>query len=341
MEEANKKSKVVACSNEEHDRLSKLSDELILLILSFLSTKEAYKTCVLSTRWEFICTKIPDLDFELLKVSNPPTSSETIQSIYASLLRRTENIRKLKIFSDDGCQSYDVHLWVSKALDLKVQELDVACWSLDKRPTLLSLRLSMSKSLVVLKLHGEAQPRLSSSCDVSFPSLKILHLQYSVLNSILDNHNEYDLSEFLSRCPHLEEFLLHDVFKQAINIVSFHSLKRLYLLLEMPLLYSNVSPLQINAPSLEVLHIADFSRTHKKYELINLSNLDQATLRFNEHPDVNNLYSLLKGVSNVKSLTINYETIQVSFIFLFFLFYFIFYDKFHIYDTCNFLLCSI
>jgi len=317
MEENNEKPETAAAcskSDEEHDRLSNLSDELILHILSFLSTKESYRTSVLSKRWELICTKIPNLDFELLEVSDP-TSSKSIQSVYAALLRRTENIRKLSLLSNNGCQSYDVHLWVSKALELNVQELDVECWHLDK-PTLLPLRLSMSKSLVVLKFRGETQPRLNSSSVVNFPSLKVLHIQCTMLNSIMDDHSEYDLSNFLACCPQLEELLLHDCFKQPINI-SFHSLKRLYLYLIMPVPDSNIGPLQINAPSLEVLSIVDSSLTPRKYELINLSNLDRATLHISKHPDFNSLYTLLKGFSNVKSLTISSETIHVSFIIFF------------------------
>ncbi|RHN81316.1 putative F-box domain-containing protein [Medicago truncatula] len=188
MEEDNKKPKTMACSesDEEQDRLSNLSDELIIHILSFLTTKESYRTSVLSTRWESICTKIPNLDFELPKTTNP-MSSKAIQSVYAALLRRTENLRKLRLYSDNGCTPYDMHLWVSKALDLKVEELELDCRSVEK-PTLLPLRLSISKSLVVLKLRGRTRPRLNFSSDVCFPSLKILKLQFIVFNSIADDH---------------------------------------------------------------------------------------------------------------------------------------------------------
>jgi len=325
MEEVNKKPKTTACfgSDKEQDQLSDLSDELIIHILSFLTTKESYKTSVLSTRWESICTKIPNLDFELPMTTNP-MSSKVIQSVYAALLRRTKNLRKLSLFSDDGCTPYDMHLWVSKALDLKVQELEFDCWSMEK-PILLPLRLSVSKSLVALKLRGGPYPRLNYSSDMCFPSLKILHLQLIVFNSVLDNHSEYDLANFLSRCPHLKEFVLHDCMKHAINIVSFPSLKRAFISLFLPLDGSNVCPLQINGPSLEVLQIVDTSVSPRKYEFINLPNLDRATLRISMHLDFNSLYTLLKGISNVKSLTISSETIHVSFIIFFFN------DKFHIY----------
>ncbi|XP_024637095.1 F-box/LRR-repeat protein At4g14103 [Medicago truncatula] len=324
----------MACSDEEHDRLSNLPDDLICHILSFLSTKESYRTCVLSTRWESICTKIPSLRFELPEISDP-FLSKYIKSVYQeyirkqnldsekgcephdvhmwvskafvnfALLRRTENIRKLRLYSEKGCQPNDVHMWVSKALDLKVQELDLDLFLHEK--TLLPLRLSTCESLVVLKLRGRIQPTLNSSLHVYLPSLKILHLRSTVIYSFFDDHREYDLNNFLSGCPHLEELYLNETFRIAIN-TSFHFLKRLYLSLFVPISVSKICPVQINAPSLEVLSIIDFSLTPRKYEFANLSNIHQATLSICQSPDFNSLYTLLKGLSNVKSLALGSNT---------------------------------
>ena len=145
----------MACSDEQHDRLSNLSDDLICHILSFLSTKESYRTCVLSERWESICTKIPNLHIQLPEISDPELSKE-IKFVNVALLRRTENIRKLSLHGEKGCQPHDVHAWISMALDLKVQELDLELFLHGK--TILPLRLSTCESLVVLKLQGRIQP---------------------------------------------------------------------------------------------------------------------------------------------------------------------------------------
>jgi len=340
----------MACSDEEHDRLSNLSDDLICHIFSFLSTKESYRTCVLSKRWESICTKIPNLHFQLPEISDPVMSKEEIKSLkklafqrrsenYGKLMqdsqmgchphdvhmrvskaflnvalrRRIENIRKLRLYSDKGCQPHDVHMWVSKALDLKVQELDLDLFLHEK--ILLPLRHSTCESLVVLKLRGRIQPTLNSSLHVYLPSLKILHLRETVTYSIFDDGIEYDLNNFLSGCPHLEELLLHETFALSIN-TSFHLLKRLFLCLYMPTSVK-CSPLQINSPSLEVLHMADLSLAPRKYDFTNLSNLDEAALCICKRPDFNNLYTFLKGLSNVKTLALGSKTFHVSFINIF------------------------
>ena len=332
----------MACSDGKHDRLSNLSDDLICHILSFLSTKECYRTCVLSTRWESICTKIPNLHFELPEISDPELSKE-IKSVFQenirkrslefdsekycqpndvhmwvskafvnfALLRRTESIRKLTLHSDKGCQPHDVDMWVSKALDLKVQELVLDLFLHEK--ILLPLRLSTCESLVVLKLRGRIQPTLNSSFHVYLPSLKILHLRETVIYSIFDDHREYDLNNFLSGCPHLEELLLKETFRKPIN-TSFHLLKRLYLSIFLPISRSKICPIQINAPTLEVLSIIDYSLTPRKYEFTNLSNLDRATLSICKRPDFNSLYTILKGLLNVKSLDLGSNTFNVSFI---------------------------
>jgi len=199
MKKGNKNPKTMACSYEEFDRLSDLSDDLIYRILSFLSTKESYRTCVLSTRWRSIYTKIPDLHFEFPEISDLVLSKE-IKDVYAALLRRTGNLRKLSLYNRnddiDSWQPQDIHVWVSKALDLKVKELDLGLELHEK--TLLPHRLFISESLVVLKLRGKIQPKPDSSFDVYLPSLKILHLQSTMLNCIFDDHIEYSLTNFIS-----------------------------------------------------------------------------------------------------------------------------------------------
>ncbi|XVE50580.1 hypothetical protein DITRI_Ditri01bG0174300 [Diplodiscus trichospermus] len=51
---------------EDADRISNLPDEIISHILSFLSTKEAVRTSILSTRWRYCFAFVSNLDFELI-----------------------------------------------------------------------------------------------------------------------------------------------------------------------------------------------------------------------------------------------------------------------------------
>jgi len=132
---------------------------------------------------------------------------------------------------------------------------------------------------------------------------------------MFDDGKEYDLNNFLSGCPHLEELLLGETFALPIN-TSFHLLKRLFLCLYMPT-SAKCCPLQINAPSLEVLSLVDYSLAPRKYDFTNLSNLDEAAIFISKRADSNNLYTVMKGLSNVKSLALGSKTFHVSFINIF------------------------
>ncbi|KAK1372659.1 hypothetical protein POM88_028852 [Heracleum sosnowskyi] len=53
---------------DEKDRISKLSDELLVQILSNLDSREAVQTCVLSKRWVHLWTTLPCLNLKQLLV---------------------------------------------------------------------------------------------------------------------------------------------------------------------------------------------------------------------------------------------------------------------------------
>ncbi|XP_004514346.1 F-box/FBD/LRR-repeat protein At4g26340-like [Cicer arietinum] len=284
----------------EHDRLSRLSDDLLCHILTFLPIKEAYRTSVLSSRWISLCNKILDLQFALPKSKR----YQEIEYVYTILLRRTENIRKLTFFTHFGCEPTDAQLWVMSARKLQVKELDLDF--ILRKPIVFPVTFFMSMSLVVLKLRGNIKLQFDSSIAPNFPSLKILHLQLLIGYNYSDDR-EYDINNFLSGCPHLEEFRFYDCLIQPINI-SFHFLKRLHLNLFNPSYITDIGPLQINVPSLEFLQIADCSL--RKYEFINLFNVDRAALCISKYSDFDGSYKLLKGISNVKSLTLRADTIK-------------------------------
>ncbi|KAL0714440.1 hypothetical protein Bca4012_021419 [Brassica carinata] len=124
------------------DRISGLSDELLLKILLLVPTKVAVSTSILSKRWRYLWMWLPRLEFR-----------------YKRLL-------------DPECES----MWVSIALSHCLRELEIARGSDSAKPVILPSDLFTCKSLVVLKLVGVILldvPRIL----VSLPSLKTLKLQ--------------------------------------------------------------------------------------------------------------------------------------------------------------------
>ncbi|KAI3699294.1 hypothetical protein L2E82_43519 [Cichorium intybus] len=63
---------------EGEDRLSSLPDDVIHKILSFISIKDAIGTSVLSSRWRFIWTTMPYLNFENLNHRGPEFISNVL-----------------------------------------------------------------------------------------------------------------------------------------------------------------------------------------------------------------------------------------------------------------------
>nr|XP_017245756.1 PREDICTED: F-box/LRR-repeat protein 25-like [Daucus carota subsp. sativus] len=61
--QAQKKARSLPQEFGDEDRISRLPDELIHKILSFVDAKEAVQTSVLSRRWELIWTTLPFLSF--------------------------------------------------------------------------------------------------------------------------------------------------------------------------------------------------------------------------------------------------------------------------------------
>ncbi|MCI04187.1 F-box/LRR-repeat protein, partial [Trifolium medium] len=71
-----------------------------------------------------------------------------------------------------------------------------------------------------------------------------------------------------------------------------------------------VGTIKINLLSpLDILQIVDTSA--RKYEFVNFPNVDRVSLFIIRHPDSHsNLYTLLKGLCNVKSLTLSPNTVE-------------------------------
>ncbi|KAJ0914707.1 putative F-box domain, leucine-rich repeat domain superfamily, F-box-like domain superfamily [Helianthus annuus] len=63
------------------DRLSALSDDLILKILSFVSLKDAVRTSVLSHRWRHLWTSIPHLSFSSQDFSSMRKLSKSVARV--------------------------------------------------------------------------------------------------------------------------------------------------------------------------------------------------------------------------------------------------------------------
>jgi hypothetical protein len=127
------------------DRISEFPDPVLVHILSFLSTKEAIRTQVLSKRWRFLWTYIPILVFGQYSCGSECTVDSDIESCYgyneerctrfrnrdfvivvdATLnLSNCSKLKKLGIsFAYKPCLAPKVNLWFRFAVDRGTEEL--------------------------------------------------------------------------------------------------------------------------------------------------------------------------------------------------------------------------
>nr|ACZ74682.1 cyclin-like F-box [Phaseolus vulgaris] len=182
------------------DRISNFPDSILCYVLSFLSTKEAVATSVLSKRWNLLWRSVPSLDFVYPggdEYVDEVACSRFLLSVHSFMfLRNTEQpIHRLRLrcFSNYNDYMFETCIKAAMRISGRLQHLD-----LNLPPVILVPSVVFScKTLVVLKLANLALKNISF---VNFPLLKILHL-----NSITFSEGSDLLQQFLSGSPNLED----------------------------------------------------------------------------------------------------------------------------------------
>lgn len=192
------------------DRISALPDDLLLHILSFLPTKLAFTTTLLSKRWTPLFYSLPVLDFNDIHLEDYETYDRFfcfVHNLMISPLSINQPLKTFRLCSDyyDGgffhssCKyrkqdSRTFSAWLEAAIQRRVEVIDLNLDSHTLKPTIF-----ISGTLIVLKLHY-LNVGNHTSC-VNLPSLKTLHMIYVQFN----NRNDY--INFLSSCPNLEDLI--------------------------------------------------------------------------------------------------------------------------------------
>ncbi|XP_059670938.1 F-box/FBD/LRR-repeat protein At5g22660-like [Cornus florida] len=266
---------MASISNNGDDRISSLPDSLLVHSLSFLPTKYAVGTSVLSSRWKCLWASVPNLDFDA-NLHLDLSSSDFMNFIERVLLNHNlSGIQKFRLSCDNDYIDIDIsriYTWISAAVKRGVQELDLQI-SPSGQDLDLPFSLFTCPTLMVLKLGNEI--RFDVPYPARFRNLKILHV------SICFHGNDLARNLF-SNCPVLEDLLLEgtvlscekltfDVFTPALK-----SSKLKFTTLVDDLLFDNSYKIVINAPVLEYLNLQD-DYIHC-YMLNNLSSLAKADI---------------------------------------------------------------
>ncbi|XP_058772407.1 FBD-associated F-box protein At3g52670-like isoform X2 [Vicia villosa] len=179
------------------DRISSLPDEVISHILSFLPTKLAATTSILSKRWNPLWLSVPTLNFD-------DKTSQNIESflkfVSSALLSRDitlpiQSFHLKCVNASKRRHSLDINAFFDAVAQRRVQNVSLRLTiRVNVPPSLFTCR-----TLVVLHLRKIKVNHLSK-LDVDFPLLKTLSLSYINFERI-----DY-LPVLLYGCPVLEEF---------------------------------------------------------------------------------------------------------------------------------------
>lgn len=306
------------------DRISGLPDHIICHILSFLPTKNAVASSILSTRWKYLWTSVPILDIDArLRGGYCPNinmnvnrGSEVAFRNFVSrvlLLNDIPHIQKLRLIYECHYSLAPLCTWLHTAITRNIQELELD-FLMSVRDTFVQLprKIFTSHSLVVLKLSCMS---LEVPSIVCFPRLRILELKRI---TYLDDQCSQTL---LSGCHVLEELVIEETVRENPRVVHIciDTLKRFSFSYKFVVNMTVDCPYKfvINAPKLEYFHVK--GRISDDYDVESLASLINAHVDLRKtavSPDnysvcCQRLCKLFNGISNVKFLTLSYDIVQI------------------------------
>ncbi|KAK7255873.1 hypothetical protein RIF29_29298 [Crotalaria pallida] len=305
-------------NSEAIDFISNLPEPLMCHILSFLTTKEAAATSVLSSKWIKLWTTVPVIDLQEAEITSAcnPLLSITAPSKYITdepftrfsyvmnqvLLQRTaHHLKKLRLVS--RYHRYNpAHFmaWLKYVVVGDVEEVDLALF-LDNNIDL-PITFFTCKTLVVMKLCGNINI-MNVPSSIHLPSLKIADIRGVPFKDI------FPINRILIGCPVLEDFsmyLMASVPDRSLKISNPTLLK-----LRVSCLFCtyDVIQLEIDTPSLKFLDIE--ATAILDYSLKNLHNVVEARLNMLvENGPEDRLFHIFKALHEIRYMSISLFTIQ-------------------------------
>ncbi|KAL1213532.1 putative FBD-associated F-box protein [Cardamine amara subsp. amara] len=247
------------------DRISELPDELLLNILSWLSTKHVIATSVLSQRWRSLWEEVKTCRFD----AESPPKARTIM-MFAFFVCRRPSVGSLHLKLDRNYEDFFINPVVDNAVARSLRELRIDMFyswlTLSKSLYMIS---SQVETLILEKLSLVDVPP-----NVLLTSVKRLHLL-----SVRFETDE-SVKRLLSICPRLEDLVVKRSSYTSVMIFTIHVPTLTSLAIDYSFGASRptgVHGFVINAPSLRRLTIRDSFSNYLRFE--NMPQLVQANLK--------------------------------------------------------------
>ncbi|XP_019087816.1 PREDICTED: F-box/FBD/LRR-repeat protein At5g56420-like isoform X2 [Camelina sativa] len=204
------------------DKISQLSDDLLIKILSLLQTKDAVAMSILSKRWKSLWTLVPTLIFGEYPEDRededkvPKTNDEShcinmSQFVYGTLLlHKAPVLECFHLNRASGCSPSEIDLWIRIAVERFVRDLTIGfCYEYGviRLPSM----LFSCETLVTLELKKVIFLEVPS--QIRFQSLKTLRLLF------VKYVDEESFVRLISNSPVLEDLVVETCHDD--NVVTF------------------------------------------------------------------------------------------------------------------------
>ncbi|XP_025677897.1 F-box/LRR-repeat protein At3g59200-like [Arachis hypogaea] len=258
------------------DRISLLPNSILCDILSYLPTKEAVSTSILSRRWRHVWKELQVLDIDdTTSRPGPGWEARFVSYVNAILARRNADfpIQKFRL----SCYEYSessltILTWLDAVIGPYLQELylclDLVC-EIDLPEAMLT---SPSLKSLALK-HGDYIDCYRRFPNVYLPSLKNLELDTLCV----------DPSKLLSGCPVLENLMLivlNDPCGSYVYIPTIQMPRTLKSLIfeDNSTVDNGISHRVIDTPSLEYLYMKIIAKSKLQVSFSDFPNMVEAHL---------------------------------------------------------------
>ncbi|KAG4983238.1 hypothetical protein JHK87_027987 [Glycine soja] len=304
-------------TEEERDRLSELPDFVLLHIMNFIDTKDALRTCILSKRWKDLWKHLTTLSFdqstslfdERRVVNFNKFVSQVLSCRDGSIL--LINVR-LVIFESIGSQL--LNRIMKYAVLHNVQRLTMNIpFFYGKISTYLDPIIFSCQSLTYLELHNiSCWPPLELPKSLQLPALKTLRL-----TRVLFTATNNVCAEPFTTCNLLNTLVLNDFFLHndaKILFISNSNLSSLKLE-NLKIRDTFQHKVVLSTPNLSSLTVCIFGASSLSIQPLsstcNLSCLEEGTIDIATDISHPVLIGWLQVFTNVKILTLSYETLKL------------------------------
>ncbi|CAA7039039.1 unnamed protein product [Microthlaspi erraticum] len=307
------------------DRVSSLPNELLCHVLSFLTTKEAALTSVLSKRWLNLLAFVPNLVLDDSVFLHPQEGREGILQSFEDFVNRVlalqcnSSIKRFSLKCGNGVDKDGLNRWICNVLHRGVSDLEL--FMNDDR-YVLPQETFVSRTLVNLKLTTKFR-------HDSWPGVEGALLP--MLKTLISNRGWVcsDKLEILLRAsPLLEELHIRAGLRRKGTgvTVSSASLKKLTIYAGL-IGFKNPKSICFDTPNL--LYLKYFDLVTEDYPKLNLEHLVEARLNImarecqlkllrgldieedDEVRPFGNVWKLMSAIRNVRKLSLSSCTLEV------------------------------